>query len=203
MEYQQGHPWIPNENGWKSINKTWVIINVKQHVWSTGLVAPFLLKGRLTIQQLCRDRPGWDEPINEKSSYEWLKWKKYLGGNEKYQYTKMLQTNWLQPDYRIHLTSLFRCKWNWIWSYNGITYPLRVSSADYGSRGLDVKNLEKTHRWFSGSSFLWSKNRDWRSSGNINPVSKKDAELRKEVRVNFTVTDDTIISRIGLLTTRW
>ena len=90
-----------------------------------------------------------------------------------------------------------------MWSYNGITYPLRVSSADYGSRGLDVKNLEKTHRWFSGSSFLWSKNRDWRSSGNINPVSKKDAELRKEVRVNFTVTDDTIISRIGLLTTRW
>ena len=35
-----------------------------------GLGAPFLLKGRLTIQQFCRDRPGWDEPIDEKSSYE-------------------------------------------------------------------------------------------------------------------------------------
>ena len=62
-------------------------------------------------------------------------------------------------------------------------------------------NLEKIHRWFSGSSCLWSKDRDWRSSGNINPVSKKDPELRKKVRVNLSVTDGTIISRIGLLTT--
>ena len=29
-----------------------------------GLGAPFLLKGRLIIQQLCRDRLGWDEPID-------------------------------------------------------------------------------------------------------------------------------------------
>ena len=43
-----------------------------------GLGAPFLLKGRLIIQQLCRDRLGWDEPIDEKSSHEWLKWKNTL-----------------------------------------------------------------------------------------------------------------------------
>ena len=43
-----------------------------------GLGAPFLLKGRLTIHQLCRDRLGWDEPIDEKSSHEWLKWKNNL-----------------------------------------------------------------------------------------------------------------------------
>ena len=43
-----------------------------------GLGAPFLLKGRLIIQQLCRDRLDWDEPIDEKSSYEWLKWKNTL-----------------------------------------------------------------------------------------------------------------------------
>ena len=34
-------------------------------------------------------------------------------------------------------------------------------------------------------------------------MSEKDPELREEVRVNFTVTDDTIISRTGLLTSRW
>ena len=34
-------------------------------------------------------------------------------------------------------------------------------------------------------------------------MSEKDPELRKEVRVNFQGTNDTIISRIGLLTTRW
>ena len=43
-----------------------------------GLGAPFLLKGRLIIQQLCRDRLSWDEPLVENSSYEWLKWKNTL-----------------------------------------------------------------------------------------------------------------------------
>ena len=76
--------------------------------------------------------------------------------------------------------------------------------ADYASRGLDVRNLEKIHRRFSGPSFLWSKDRDKRQScDNVNAVSGKDPQLRKEVRVNFTVTDEAIISRIGLLTTRW
>ena len=49
--------------------------------------------------------------------------------------------------------------------------------ADYASRGFDVRNLEKIHRWFSGPSFLWSKDRDWRSCDNINPVREKNPEL--------------------------
>ena len=75
--------------------------------------------------------------------------------------------------------------------------------ADYASRGLDVRNLEKTRRWFSGPSFLWSKDSDWLNSCKINPVSKEDLELKREVRINFTMTNDTIISRIGLLTISW
>ena len=43
-----------------------------------GLGAPFLLKGRQIIQQLCRNRLNWDEPIDERSSYEWQKWKNNL-----------------------------------------------------------------------------------------------------------------------------
>ena len=35
-----------------------------------GLVAPFLLKGRQIIQQLCRNRLNWDEPVDERTSYE-------------------------------------------------------------------------------------------------------------------------------------
>ena len=52
--------------------------------------------------------------------------------------------------------------------------------------------------------FLVKRWRDWMDSGKINPLSKKDPELRKDVKVNFTVTDhsDTINSVIGLLTTR-
>ena len=37
------------------------------------LGVPILLNGRLIIQHLCRDRLGWDEPKDERSSYEWLK----------------------------------------------------------------------------------------------------------------------------------
>ena len=47
------------------------------------------------------------------------------------------------------------------------------------------------------------KDKNWQGCGNINPASEKDLELRKELRVNITVTHDTIISRIGLFTPRW
>ena len=48
---------------------------------------------------------------------------------------------------------------------------------------------------------LWSKDKDWLNNGENNVVSKEDTEMKKEVRVTFTVTDDATISRIGLLTT--
>ena len=57
------------------------------------------------------------------------------------------------------------------------------------SRGLDIRFLEKIHRWFSGPSFFWAKDEDWLNSGEITPVS------------DLTTTNDAIISRIGLLTT--
>ena len=43
-----------------------------------GLGAPFLSKGIQIMEQLCRNRLNWDEPIDEKSSYEWQKWKNNL-----------------------------------------------------------------------------------------------------------------------------
>ena len=53
------------------------------------------------------------------------------------------------------------------------------NSVDYSSRELDEKNLEKIQRWFSGPSFLWSRDKDWLNSSKINPVSKKDPEFKK------------------------
>ena len=44
-----------------------------------GLVSPFLLKGRKTIQELCKDSFQWDHPIPENIKQQWLKWKSYLG----------------------------------------------------------------------------------------------------------------------------
>ena len=43
-----------------------------------GLGAPFMLKGRQIIQQLCQEKLQWDEQIDERSAYEWLKWKNNL-----------------------------------------------------------------------------------------------------------------------------
>ena len=37
-----------------------------------------MLKGRQTIQQLCQEKLKWDEQIDERSAYEWLKWKNNL-----------------------------------------------------------------------------------------------------------------------------
>ena len=43
-----------------------------------ALGAPFLLKERQIIKQLCRNRLNWDEPIDESSSYERQKLKNNL-----------------------------------------------------------------------------------------------------------------------------
>ena len=43
-----------------------------------GLGAPFMLKGRQIIQQLCQEKLYWDEQIDDRSACEWLKWKNNL-----------------------------------------------------------------------------------------------------------------------------
>ena len=90
MEHQQGHPWIPNKNGSKFISKMWVITNVKQHQWSFWFRSSVLLKRRLINKQ--------------------LKSKNILIAMQ-CRYTKMLQTHWFRPDYRIHHKSFFRCQY--------------------------------------------------------------------------------------------
>ena len=43
-----------------------------------GLGAPFLLKGRLIIQRLCKNNLNWDDPIDDDTAQEWLKWRNNL-----------------------------------------------------------------------------------------------------------------------------
>ena len=43
-----------------------------------GLEAPFLLKGRLIIQRLCKNNLKWDEPIDNDTAQEWFKWRNNL-----------------------------------------------------------------------------------------------------------------------------
>ena len=40
-----------------------------------GLGSPFLLKGRLIIQSLCKNNLIWGEPIDDNTAQEWFKWR--------------------------------------------------------------------------------------------------------------------------------
>lgn len=40
-----------------------------------GLVAPFLLKGRRMLQELCRSKLGWDDPLDSDTCDKWLEWR--------------------------------------------------------------------------------------------------------------------------------
>ena len=44
-----------------------------------GLVAPALLDAKLLLQDLCKDKKGWDDPISETQKQNWEKWKKSMG----------------------------------------------------------------------------------------------------------------------------
>ncbi|XP_062421503.1 uncharacterized protein LOC134132867 [Pungitius pungitius] len=39
-----------------------------------GFVAPFILLGKQILQQLCRDKVGWDEPLPEETRTQWESW---------------------------------------------------------------------------------------------------------------------------------
>lgn len=39
-----------------------------------GFVAPFILRGKQILQQLCQERAGWDEPLPENLRYQWEQW---------------------------------------------------------------------------------------------------------------------------------
>ena len=43
-----------------------------------GFAAPFLITGKLLIQQLCRGNLGWDEATPEDMQLQWRKWEQKL-----------------------------------------------------------------------------------------------------------------------------
>ena len=43
-----------------------------------GLIAPFTLKGKILLQDLCKLNSGWDEPITGEHLFRWMKWSSEL-----------------------------------------------------------------------------------------------------------------------------
>ena len=48
-----------------------------------GFPTPFLLQGKLLIQQLCKENLGWDETIPDNIQRQWTKWERQLKELEK------------------------------------------------------------------------------------------------------------------------
>ena len=43
-----------------------------------GLLSPFLLRGRIILQRICRDGCSWDDPVSDDLESEWNKWTEEL-----------------------------------------------------------------------------------------------------------------------------
>jgi len=43
-----------------------------------GLVNPFVLGARLIVQDLCREKADWDDPLSEVMQKRWEEWKERL-----------------------------------------------------------------------------------------------------------------------------
>ena len=63
----------------KPLTRRGLLVMLRSIYHPLGLVSPFLLKGRKTIQELCKDSFQWNHPISKKIKQQWLKWKSNLG----------------------------------------------------------------------------------------------------------------------------
>lgn len=41
-----------------------------------GLVAPFLLLGKMELQEMCKNGAGWDDPLSDRPKPQWEQWKR-------------------------------------------------------------------------------------------------------------------------------
>ena len=82
-----------------------------------GLVSPFLLKGRKTIQELCEDSFQWDHPTPENIKQQWLKWKSNLGKLNSFKIARCCKSkNFGNVKGYIVLASFFRYIRYWVWA---------------------------------------------------------------------------------------
>ena len=59
----------------------------------TGFVAPFTLKGKQILQELCRDKLDWDSPIPEDLKSKWEKWRTEVLDLEKIEVSRCYKPN--------------------------------------------------------------------------------------------------------------
>ena len=62
----------------KPLTRRGILSTVSSVYDPLGLLAPFILTGKQILQQLCRNKADWDEPITDQTRAKWEKWRSEL-----------------------------------------------------------------------------------------------------------------------------
>ena len=62
----------------KPLTRRGILSTVSSIYDPLGFLAPFILTGKQILQQLCRDKADWDEPIPDQARAKWQKWRREL-----------------------------------------------------------------------------------------------------------------------------
>ena len=66
------------ENGEKQPTKRSILSTLASLFDPLGLISPIGVSGKVLIQELCKDKLGWDDPIPEEKSIKWKAWQQDL-----------------------------------------------------------------------------------------------------------------------------
>ena len=58
----------------KAFSKRGILSVVSSLFDPLGMIAPFIMKGKLLLQELCRKKLQWDEEIDESERKQWVRW---------------------------------------------------------------------------------------------------------------------------------
>ena len=58
----------------KPVTRRGILSTINSVFSPLGLLAPFILKGKRILQELCMDGAGWDDPISDQMRHKWDDW---------------------------------------------------------------------------------------------------------------------------------
>jgi hypothetical protein len=62
----------------KALTRRGVLAVVSSLFDPLGMIAPYVMREKLLLQELCRRKLEWDEEIDESGKKQWLRWLRWL-----------------------------------------------------------------------------------------------------------------------------
>ncbi|XP_068734748.1 uncharacterized protein [Montipora capricornis] len=62
----------------RPLTRRGILVSVSSIYDPLGLVAPFLLTGKRIVQELCKGKTEWDEPVPDTIRSQWEKWRREI-----------------------------------------------------------------------------------------------------------------------------